>query len=139
MGYKKQLKSKEWYLRRSLILKRDNYKCTECGTHKNLQVHHKAYVRGREVWNYTDEYLITLCETCHKKEHDSKPITSFYKEGLPNYTFPGENRIQKIHSSTSPTFEFGKYRGMTIEEVHDLKYIDWYIKTKEKNRKMLQI
>lgn len=67
MDYKEKLKRKEWIDRRNEILKRDNYQCTKCKSKHKLQVHHKAYVSDREPWEYTDHYLITLCEKCHKK------------------------------------------------------------------------
>lgn len=35
-----------------------------------LNVHHLHYKRGAAPWEYDDNELVTLCESCHKKEHD---------------------------------------------------------------------
>lgn len=54
---------------RNSILNRDNYRCTKCGSRKNLHVHHINPV-ARNPRKSTDmENGITLCSRCHKKEH----------------------------------------------------------------------
>lgn len=78
MNYKDQLKTKEWKLKRNLILKRDNFKCKNCSSEDNLHVHHQVYEKGLKAWEAKNENLITLCSECHAKEHDKKPISSFY-------------------------------------------------------------
>lgn len=35
-----------------------------------LVAHHKKYIQGKEIWDYPDEYLITLCKSCHEKFHE---------------------------------------------------------------------
>jgi len=65
-----------WKTKRQEILKRDNNKCVNCGSEENLQVHHKQYHFSKNLneyrypWEYSDRYLITLCERCHKKGHN---------------------------------------------------------------------
>jgi len=108
MNYKDKLKTQEWYQRRNLILKRDNYKCTKCKSTSNLHVHHKAYVIGREPYEYTDEYLVTLCNICHKKEHKGKNINEFIVKSLPEYIKPEKRIIREIHNQTGQVYEFGK-------------------------------
>lgn len=39
-----------------------------------LNVHHKRYVNGRELWEYDDEDLITLCQYCHQHLHSNKNV-----------------------------------------------------------------
>ena len=57
--------SDEWKRVRELRLNYDNYQCRNCGSTKNLQVHHKRYTpHGRE--NIIDD-LITECDECHHK------------------------------------------------------------------------
>lgn len=60
---------------RKVVLERDNYKCTLCGSDYILQVHHKD-VSGRnkpkELTNNSIENLTTLCVVCHAKLHSSK-------------------------------------------------------------------
>lgn len=74
--YNELLISPEWEARRSEILKKDEFKCRRCkkkqydkGIYTRLNVHHLRYVIGKLPWQYPDEELITLCESCHKTEH----------------------------------------------------------------------
>jgi hypothetical protein len=46
-----------------------------CGGEKStLNVHHKYYIFEREPWNYPDNLLVTLCESCHESEEDFKEV-----------------------------------------------------------------
>ena len=67
--YHKYLQSEAWKEIREIILVRDGYKCTKCGSTKNLQVHHKTY---NNIYNEKEHQsdLVTLCSRCHKKEHN---------------------------------------------------------------------
>lgn len=76
MSYEKKLKLPQWQRRRLEIMKRDEFKCVECGTdEKELQVHHEKYIKGNEPWEYPDELLVTLCRDCHKAKHTPEPAT----------------------------------------------------------------
>jgi 5-methylcytosine-specific restriction endonuclease McrA len=69
--YSEQLLRPEWKLKRKAILKRDGYKCTVCGSKKNLHVHHTFYYdKFVPPWEYPNESLITVCEKCHLEYHD---------------------------------------------------------------------
>lgn len=81
--YDKALKSPQWKAKRKVILERDNYTCTKCGCKDKLQVHHTYYLRDKMPWQVPDSCLITLCRSCHKKEHEGKPISSFYRNKPP--------------------------------------------------------
>lgn len=39
-----------------------------------LNVHHKIYYRNRDLWDYPDDDLITLCENCHHYVHSLNDI-----------------------------------------------------------------
>ena len=39
-----------------------------------LNVHHKIYYRNRDIWDYQDDCLITLCEDCHHYVHSLNDI-----------------------------------------------------------------
>lgn len=57
--------TEEWERIKEQRKKYDDYKCKNCGSTINIQVHHKYYsFQGRE--NIKDD-LITLCEKCHNK------------------------------------------------------------------------
>ena len=75
--YQKQLLDSNWKRKRRTILKRDNYRCRKCNSKSNLQVHHTIYVKDRKAWEYTNNFLITLCSDCHSEEHKNKKIKDF--------------------------------------------------------------
>jgi len=77
MGYYTQLEDDRWKIKRQEILHRDRYKCRKCGCKYSLQVHHKIYVKGRKPWEYTNQFLVTLCGRCHLKEHQGKETKDF--------------------------------------------------------------
>ena len=39
-----------------------------------LNVHHKIYYRNRDLWDYPDNCLVTLCENCHHYVHSLNGI-----------------------------------------------------------------
>ena len=70
MTYLDKLQDKRWIKKRKRILKRDEYKCTVCGSKKNLQVHHTFYYSDSpDPWDYPDESLLTACRDCHLDFH----------------------------------------------------------------------
>ena len=75
MKYLDKLSDPRWAKKRAKIFKRDGYKCTACGSDKDLQVHHTYYVKGAEPWWYPDESLLTLCEKCHHEYHEYHELT----------------------------------------------------------------
>lgn len=70
--YSKLLKRLQWKYIAVEVKKRDNYKCVKCGKSRSLHVHHTVYIYGRLPWEYDMKYLQTLCNVCHKIEHESK-------------------------------------------------------------------
>ncbi len=49
------------------VLARDGWRCQDCGTSQNLQVHH-LQSRSRPGGD-VEENLITLCAGCHEARH----------------------------------------------------------------------
>ena len=82
-AYREKLLDKRWEIKRNQILKRDNFHCVICGNSKYLVVHHKLYHYSKilnrffDPWDYKDSYLITLCESCHKRGHELYNIPVF--------------------------------------------------------------
>jgi len=66
MTYAEKLQDPRWQKKRHLIFERDQWKCSFCGTDKNIQVYHLVYSR-RDPWEYPDEQLQTRCGACHKE------------------------------------------------------------------------
>jgi 5-methylcytosine-specific restriction endonuclease McrA len=77
--YRKLLRDPKWKEKSSYIKRRDNHTCQNCGkTDCVLDVHHKNYILGKNPWEIPSRYLITLCRSCHKKEHTNKKISEFF-------------------------------------------------------------
>ena len=97
--YSLKLKHPLWKAKREKILKRDGFLCQKCSSGKNLQVHHKKYIG--EPWEVPDKYLITLCKSCHFKEHKQEPkkkkrkIVHLYRQQL-------RDALNKCKVSTEP-------------------------------------
>ena len=71
--YDSLLQDSKWkYL--SNKLKEKYGKCQICGCKKNLQVHHKYYLKYSDTmmnpWDYPEDAFIVVCDKCHKKLHE---------------------------------------------------------------------
>lgn len=84
--YEELLKTNDWHWKKSQILKRDNYRCTQCGN-KNvpLQVHHKYYYKHPNgkfyyPWEYPNSCLISVCDDCHKALHKKYKTKIYVKD-----------------------------------------------------------
>lgn len=64
------LDSDAWQRKRALVLNRDRHKCVYCGG-RATQVHHKRYGR-RNIGREPIEWLVSVCASCHKKQHASQ-------------------------------------------------------------------
>ena len=72
-NYSEKLKNPKWQKKRLEILNIHNFKCELCGCEtKELHVHHRFYIKGREVWQYDNDVFQVLCCDCHKKEHSKQ-------------------------------------------------------------------
>ena|SRR5690606_32584214 len=67
-SYQDFLESEYWGIVRSMVMKRDGYKCIICKSTKRLQVHHDTYRNHfKEHRNLKD--LMVLCRDCHYEHH----------------------------------------------------------------------
>jgi hypothetical protein len=66
-SYSELLKDPHWQKKRLEILQRDEFKCRSCNDDiSTLHVHHLRYDSKLLPWEYDNDDLITLCESCHK-------------------------------------------------------------------------
>jgi hypothetical protein len=87
-SYKELLEDVRWKKKSAAIRKRDRYTCRGCGVKDTtLHVHHTRYYKDMPPWAVENEYLITLCKSCHEKEHKDKHISEFQ--------YIGKNQIKK--------------------------------------------
>ena len=69
--YQELLTDPRWQKKRLKIFERDSFTCVRCGRQdKTLHAHHKYYIKNRDPWDYKDCVIATLCDPCHKHEHD---------------------------------------------------------------------
>jgi 5-methylcytosine-specific restriction endonuclease McrA len=54
---------------RRVVLERDGWRCQQCGTSRNLDVHHMR--RRSALGDDAEANLITLCRDCHQVLHTS--------------------------------------------------------------------
>jgi 5-methylcytosine-specific restriction endonuclease McrA len=74
---KKDRESQNFDGKRVAVLKRDSYKCQECGSNDNLVVHHKdGKGRGIKHKNNALVNLTSLCKACHANVHRNELLKS---------------------------------------------------------------
>lgn len=72
--YSQKLGDPRWQKKRLEVLEAAEWACEVCGYGEStLNVHHKAYFKGREPWEYDIEQLAALCESCHQEFHSREP------------------------------------------------------------------
>jgi hypothetical protein len=63
-----------WQKLRLKIFERDDFHCLICGDGESqLHAHHTFYYEKEdevEIWDYPESSLMTVCEHCHKNEHE---------------------------------------------------------------------
>lgn len=66
----KKYKHPLWQEKRLRIMERDGFVCKICGgKDETLNVHHGYYERGKDPWDYDDDTMHTLCDSCHDENH----------------------------------------------------------------------
>ena len=58
---------------RRVVLQRDGWRCQQCGSLSNLDVHHVR--RRSELGDDAEANLITVCRECHQMLHRSLLLT----------------------------------------------------------------
>lgn len=101
-----------WIKKRAQILKRDNYKCTVCGSVIILHVHHTYYYKGEiQPWAYPNSCLLTLCDSCHNTWHRQNELV--YKDKPPQRKRKGKQEPWRI-----------KKEGRTLAEKVQVKKLE---------------
>ena len=78
--YSDKLKDHRWQKKRLEILDRDNWSCQICGaTDRTLHAHHVHYDNElQNPWEYNNDQIITLCDSCHSIEHECLQMSKDY-------------------------------------------------------------
>ena len=73
-----------WQKKRLELLSVRGFKCEICGNEdKQIQVHHRFYIKGREPWEYDNDVFQVLCEDCHAKGHKKDKVKTVTVEVVP--------------------------------------------------------
>lgn len=73
LTYAQKLQDPRWLRKRSEVLARDNFTCRCCAEQfYSLHVHHQQY--NGEPWQANMDFLISLCESCHRWVEEKKKI-----------------------------------------------------------------
>ena len=62
-------RSKQYEQWKYFVMKRDHFRCAECGAKDNLNVHHIALYSENTGKRIKKDNGITLCHECHTKKH----------------------------------------------------------------------
>jgi len=83
-SYFELLRDPKWQRKRLEIMQRDEFRCRSCfNAEATLNVHHKQYFKGRKPWEYENEALVTLCETCHEEQGNTTDAIKLMFSKLP--------------------------------------------------------
>lgn len=83
-SYGALLFDRRWKEKRANILFRDKNQCVICGLADDLEVHHRQYhfvsaqKKFKVPWEYPDNMLITLCNSCHQRGHSKFKVPIIY-------------------------------------------------------------
>ena len=77
-NYYELLRRPEWQRKRLEIMQRDDFACKTCGSRDNtLNVHHGYYAKDAMPWDYQNDTLHTLCESCHEDVESAMRFVKF--------------------------------------------------------------
>lgn len=74
-------KSRYWKIMRESVLRHDHYECQRCKAEgrytRATTVHHVKHLKDRpdlalSMFDGDERQLVSLCESCHNKEHPEK-------------------------------------------------------------------
>lgn len=83
LAFKEQYRHPNWQRKRLEVMQRDEFVCQCCFSDETtLNVHHKRYIKGRMIWDYSNDLLVTLCGGCHESQHESSDGMKTVVSGL---------------------------------------------------------
>lgn len=82
--YFQKLLDPRWQKKRLEVMESRGWACEICyDGDSTLHVHHKQYLKGREPWEYEQDQLALLCETCHAEQHENDDELNYVISRLP--------------------------------------------------------
>lgn len=94
-SYSERLRDPRWQRKRLEVMESDGWACVRCGdTGSTLNVDHKLYLRGRNPWEYEDNELQTLCESCHLKVTEERERLAL---AVAHFDMPEKQLLGYVH------------------------------------------
>lgn len=143
--YSEKLKDPRWQKKRLEIFNRDQWMCQRCYNHEStLVVHHRLYLPDTEPWDYPNELLLTLCESCHELEREERSgseellLQALRKNYLIDEIVTFRKAFENMKLLHTPEVIASVYEWVLTDEKIQRELIDRYfkmleIKAKEKN------
>lgn len=82
-AYHNKFRDPRWQKKRLEVFDLAEWKCEMCGDDKSeLQLHHWAYLKNTEPWDYPTSILSCLCDSCHTRVSSNREkfiIGQFHK------------------------------------------------------------
>jgi len=118
-SYNSKLRDSRWQRKRLEVMERDGWECCSCGASGDgvtLNVHHIYYDKGVDPWEYPSDSLITWCEDCHKKRHDSMKIINGHLSWCTEDVY---NPLLNYMNEASQMFSLIAKSGLTTSEIKE--------------------
>lgn len=141
--YKELLKDPLWVKKAHEIRHLDDCECIDCGVQyigneDKLDVHHTYYDFSKNIYDYDNKNLITLCHNCHTKEHEyGKKLNGKLAEYLRCLKKEGLLESQ-IYDLLEGLIEFSK-NGETLDMIGNLIPLNRYNYGRIKSRDLRHI
>lgn len=80
-----------------------------------LNVHHKIYYKNRNLWDYSDDCLVTLCEDCHHYVHSLNDIgiPIVEEDSAGQVVLIGKTKPKPYHHKLDHT-DLGTFKALSI-------------------------
>ena len=93
------------------VLSRDGYKCVNCGSQRNINVHHIIGLRIDDDKSTDITSMVTLCRSCHSKEHYN-PTSIITEDILKKIHFDMslKDKIKEIRNNLGKSKSKGVYK-----------------------------
>lgn len=89
IDHDEQLKDPRWERLRMVLTNHVNSTCQVCKRKKrSLQIHHKLYIEGKNLWDYPNRFLIVMCSDCHQEWHTKHNYLTVKEDELYKHMIP---------------------------------------------------
>lgn len=118
LTYWQKLKDPRWQKKRLEVMQEKDFCCEVCGdAEETLNVHHKEYFKGLEPWEYGNNQLAVLCESCHESMHDKLDLLKW---------ICSQARLDGPENREELAFLLGGYMGIPYKVIIAFSCLDDY-------------